>query len=516
MKHKIKIIVALICALAIAATSTFAWGQIMTQKNEFWGRHKHTHLHDDFNPDTGKKDVYVENTGDTNIYIRVKLDETMIIGSHLRPDNPDWVTHTYDDGAPEDCGHGNTQTPSRLFHDYFTWTMGGSKWYLPATEPAADQYINGNVMQDTNQYNSSTPGAKETPNAAIITAEDFLALSETEQKAFIGWIYSTDGWAYWSQAVPPGEATGLLLRNVARESTLNNKSYYYAINVIAEAVDRPDAIAMWINDGDSVDKNDGVDKQAGETSDEGIEVIWIIIGDDGDPGTGPSVSINGGNRTISVGDEVQLTYTVTPPDFVFDPGDDVHWSTSNPDVVDVDEYGLITGVSVGSATIMLTIGEGADAISTLITITVTDGGGGNDLPVYTGPFTPITAPNPLDGDGYYAKHDFLDPTDSENNFVYHIGSIHLEDVISDGNYTGVTAVAAAPYTSNIFISNTLDQHGKPSIMYNYFPTNAQWIAQLGPVEMLIPVEVTLTRGSQSATVTINMIYPGCVVSVDMG
>ena len=506
MKSKIKVLVALVCALAVIGTGTFAWGQIMTAKNEFWGRHKHSHLHDDYDHGKGKKDVYVENTGDTTIYVRVKLDETMNIGSYTPIS--DWVTHTHEGGAPEDCGNSNSQ--NFLFHDYFTWTMGGQKWYMPATS-------SGSVVNDTTEYTGTEPGVKQTANAtAIITAAQFLAMSESEQKAFTGWIYSTDGYAYWSQPLPAGEATGLLLHwvEVGSPNSLSNKSYYYAINVLAEVTDRADAKEMWINGGDSVD---GSPKQSEETSSDGKDTIWIIIGPDSDDGgTGPAVSINGGNKTVAVGEKFHLAFTVTPGNYANDK--DIIWSTSNGSVVDFDDEedgdGYFIGLAEGTSNITITIGEGEDAITATITVTVTDGDitPDTDLPVNPGPFTPIYTGDPANGDGFYAKADFQDPTDPQNNAVFHNGAIHLEDIITDGNYTGVSVTAQSPYTSYISIGN--DHHGKPSVIYSYFPGNSVWWDQAlnhPGVELVIPVQVTLTRGDQSATVTINMIYPGCVI-----
>ena len=516
MKNKIRVLVALVCALAVIGTGTFAWGQIMTQKNEFWGKHKNSHLHDDFDPGTGQKDVYVENTGNTTLYVRVKLDETMNIGSHTwRPQNDSqWVTHTHEDGSPIDCGNVNHQ--GRLFHNYFTWTMGGSKWYMPASATG------GSVVQDTNLYSENTPGAKQTPNAAIITAAEFLELGEEGQKAFIGWIYSTDGYAYWSQPLPEGEATGLLLHGVAT-SNLNNTSYYYAINVIAEVVDRDDAKQMWIGGGESAD---GSPRQPEETSDDGKDTIWIIIGPDGDEGGGtggsPAVTINGGNRTITIGEKIKLTYTLNPSDYA--DGKDIVWATNNGAAVDFDDEedddGCFIGVAVGTSTITVTIGEGEEAVTATITITVTDGSEppvtppGTDLPVNPGPFTPIYTGDPDAGDGYYAKADFQDLTDPQNNVVFHNGSIHLEDIITDGDYAGVTVTAPSKYTS--FISIGSDHHGKPSVIYSYFPSGGEWMDQIinhGNSNIIIPVQITLTRGEQSATVTINMIYPDCVINL---
>jgi hypothetical protein len=90
----------------------------------------------------------------------------------------------------------------------------------------------------------------------------------------------------------------------------------------------------------------------------------------------------------------------------------------------------------------------------------------------------------------------------------------LEDIITDGNYSGISVAAPAPYTSYITIGD--DHHGKPSVIYSYFPGSEVWIDQAenhAGADPVIPVQVTLTRGGLSATVTINMIYPGCVVQL---
>ena len=504
MKNKIRVIIALICALAVIGTSTFAWGQIITQKNEFSGRSKHSHLHDDFDPDAGKKDVYVENTGSATLYVRVKLEETMNIGSHSwRPQNDtQWFTHSHVGGDPIDCGESNHQ--GNLFHNYFTWTMGGSKWYMPASSTG------GSVIQDTHIYNENSPGAKQTPNAAIITAAEFLDLGEDAQKAFIGWIYSTDGYAYWSQPLAAGEATGLLLHGVAASGSLRNTSYYYAINVIAEVVDIEDARAMWLDGQDSVD---GSPKQPEETSGDGKDTIIIIIGGDtGGGGTSPSVSISGGNRTIEIGEKLHLTYNLTPGDYAN--GKDIIWATSNSSAVDFDDEeddgGYFIGVAVGTSTITVTIGEGEEAITATITVTVTDGAippPDTELPVNPGPFTPTVNGNPVSGDAYYGIFNFLD---ASQNSEEHKGAIHLEDIITDGNYAGVSASAASPFAS--FISTGNDHHGKPSIIFSYRPAESEFVSAGGVDSLVIPVAVTLTRGTQSAIVTINMIYTGSMAT----
>jgi len=185
--------------------------------------------------------------------------------------------------------------------------------------------------------------------------------------------------------------------------------------------------------------------------------------------------------------------------------------------------GMVSAVSLSQ---MFLLGKLSAAISAFEKLSDHTGGGGNTggggenpaaLPVNTpsGGFTPIVKDkDPMNSDGYYADLFFPDPA-SPNNKYYHDGSIHLEDVITDNNFTGVTAAAVDPKYKN-FIRIDTDHDNKPSIMYNYVPSAdewKQWAAQHQNSDITIPVQVVLTRGAQTATVTINMIYPGCLVTM---
>ncbi|MDR0325183.1 MAG: hypothetical protein LBI19_03695 [Oscillospiraceae bacterium] len=272
MKRKLMAVTALLAGLAIIITGTFAWQQIAEETNEYIGRAgdpPKVTIREDFDPKANMKDVFVENTGSLTMYVRVKLDEAMnLTNNQWRPakGSSDWVTHTYGTAAIN-CGHGNSA--GKLFHDYFTWTMGGWKYYMPSTGSKS-------VINDTNKYDGTEPGIKKTPDAQIVTAAQFLAMTSDAQKAFLGWIFSTDGYAYWSQPLKAGEATGLLLHGVKTADILKDTEYYYAINVIVEAVDKAD-IPMWT---DGEESKDGSGMKHPEATTDGKEVIDIIVGNE--------------------------------------------------------------------------------------------------------------------------------------------------------------------------------------------------------------------------------------------
>lgn len=263
---KILILLAVVTASALCMASTYAWRQMVSKTNEFIGKNTDVTLHDDFDVSTGAKDVYVENTGSGEVFVRVRLDEAMDLTSSNKPDDSQWQPHVIGATA-EDCGHANPD--GELFHDYFTWTLGGQKYYLPADGTSQ-------VVQDIADE-SANPDAKQTPyidpSTQIVSAAAYLAMDAADQASFIGWIWDTDGYAYWSQPLEKGEVTGLLLHKVTTDPSLSGTNYYYGIDVVAEAVDIND-IPMWVSGAASVDGS-GTTYQV--ATDDGKAVIEAIV-----------------------------------------------------------------------------------------------------------------------------------------------------------------------------------------------------------------------------------------------
>ena len=508
MKKKFKMITTLMVAVALAATGTFAWQRVIAKQNEFMGHKRDVTVHDDFDPDAGLKDVYVENLGSTTIYVRVKLDETMNLTSDTwRPGTNDWVTHIYGASAA-DCGHTN-KADNKYFHDYFKWTMGGWKYYMPGSGSQG-------VVQDKNNYNGTEPGVKKTPDAQIITSTEFLAMTDTEQKAFIGWIYSTDGYAYWSQPLYKGEATGLLLHGVQPLPILEDLDYYYAINVIVEVVDRKD-IPMWTQGAPSTDGS-GTTHQ--EATPDGKEVINIIVGNEVVHET-PSLTLTSVPDTIRVGETINPpTVSVGPAG---SPSSPLVWKSDNDGVAAVGADGKITGVAEGVAVISVTAPNGLTATFTINVVTDAIPPDNTQLPVNKPPdgFTPLIVHDARVGDSYFAKINFPEygNPDPNFNFLYHTGSVHLEDIITDGNYNNVTAEAVdSKYAPYITIGVCPRHDNKPSIIFSYEPTNEEFLEMQmneGVYASKIPVQVKLTRGDgKTAIVTINLVYNGSLITLD--
>jgi hypothetical protein len=156
-------VIACVLTAALVLTGTFAWVQLASRANEW--RHEDEDGtpggtgHDDFAQPN--KDVYVENWGEKDIFVRIRLDEYMetgegagkYLGDNLTtqaqdPDNKavsslpgaliydrtTWEPHVpYNDAAAE-CAAAD-------FHSYWQWAMGGQKWYMPA--PSLERTQNG-------------------------------------------------------------------------------------------------------------------------------------------------------------------------------------------------------------------------------------------------------------------------------------------------------------------------------------------------------------------------------------
>ena len=286
---------AVVMAAAIALTGTFAWQSISQQaQNEAMASvNPGGRLHDDF--DGRNKDVYVENftaPGEgTPIFARVRLDEYMEIGSGAGLKSGDdgfaekKATSLEVDAELEDVGTWKTHIPGakdNKFEAYWDWTTGGSTTYMPTFNKNKDSLaadINGTYEGTTpddethyDDYKAWNPGEQKTADAiydadtndtdegeGALEGTNIEKKNETHTAKATGtatvktmqewldeganpgayWVWDEDGWAYWAQAIQPGEATGLLLDGIVLKSTLSD-SWYYGINVVGQFVTADD------------------------------------------------------------------------------------------------------------------------------------------------------------------------------------------------------------------------------------------------------------------------------------
>ncbi len=269
--------IAVLLVIAIALTGTYAWQSISQEAlNEVeGGSNPGGRLHDDF--DGRNKDIYVENFSETeSIFARIRLDEYMEIGPDAgkNKEASDRVVNSVIDGADINdkttwTTHIPAQTDCNSIHKYWLWEMGGDTVFMPTFNKNKDSLtpdLNGTYQNKFEDYKEYDIGEKKTQDAvydaddnhidegdAAIEGDNYSKQEETHttkktltatvltmdewisQGAPAGpyWVYDTDGWAYWAEAIQPGESTGLLLDGIQLISSPEDK-WYYAINVVAQ------------------------------------------------------------------------------------------------------------------------------------------------------------------------------------------------------------------------------------------------------------------------------------------
>ena len=332
MKRKIIAIISTITVFALLLTGTFAWINLsQAMVNEFSGDAEESGgtLHDDFDGDE-QKDVYIENWGSTTIFVRIRLDEFMEVGSGASGKGagggtPSWIpnpsnqakslmTNTAND-PNNNIDDVNTWTPHipdvndvttcttvADFHHYWQWKMGGQKWYRPADASNRTNPIY--VDQNTNIYNGTNPLDKQTANSTgkVVTMAQWKAMGSPINQDY--WVIDVDGWAYWAGKLLPDHATGLLLNGVKKIITPDD-SWYYAINVIAQ---------MGTKTGDQNVFDWGDNANGGWTKD-GNDLVDMIVNESNPTISDITITSNNGiriNNTIFLkqGEAVQLTANV--------------------------------------------------------------------------------------------------------------------------------------------------------------------------------------------------------------
>ena len=334
-RRKAAALVALALAIAMLLTGTFAWSS-MSQRatNPDEGEtYPGGRIHDHFDRESGNKDVFAENFGDSDIFVRILLLEFMelngvIFGEDADRDDPTtWARHI---PIPTDPSW-NNNAENGAFRDYVTWTMGGRTWYMPTFNQAVDGSRNletdttGDAVdwidsgagstevgapgqtaawerwvhdpahadaitdnthpmygyRNTGERNDGTAGFWQQGDAAFeylwynpidpATGERLPPVQSTErvrhdaahgaQQEFAVrtmqqwiaagrptgdfWVIDTsDGWAYWANALPPETATSNLLYSINNIRPAGR--WYYAIHVVGEFASA-ESLSDWDN-----------------------------------------------------------------------------------------------------------------------------------------------------------------------------------------------------------------------------------------------------------------------------
>jgi len=221
LKNKVLVLVAIVLTLSMTIDGTYA---MLTNGNMIpFSEESKILLHNDFAANENK-DIYVENTGLKDVYVRIRFSEFLQVGNNILLGGKFNDTDTWHIYKPDcDC----------IAHEHYTWDMNGnSKIYRPNhKESHSDIYTLGQRFGD-GTYAKST-----LPETEIISFAEYIENRDEYAAESIGrWVIDTDGWCYWSKALEPDTATNLLIDNVYLRHSFDDNAQY-AIHVLLQAAD---------------------------------------------------------------------------------------------------------------------------------------------------------------------------------------------------------------------------------------------------------------------------------------
>jgi len=532
--NKKRIIASLLALALIIGTltaGTFAWNAIsQSALNEAkadnimpGGR-----LHDDFNGTN--KDVYVENYGTLPIYVRVQLSEYMEIGdgAGLKAGDTGYAAKTAQSLMPsaninDPSTWSKISTANTQFTDYWTWTMGGQKAFMPTfdkdktslktditglntfgitsdeyqhnvSDPLHggtnvfgkdgnhDQYAVGDTetsiatYKDASKNGTETHTAQDTLPGSVITMAQWIADGSNPGPY---WVVDTDGWAYWAQAIQPGTASGLLLNGISLNTEMDD-NWYYGIFVNSDMASLNDVALL--KDGTTDGKN--LIDIITQSNQKAAALAYVDV-------TPPSTPYNAYD-TPAITD---FTVTCYYDDGSHKPGT---VTSISPSTQFVENWGTIPILvnylddqgNPGSMTVNVTVNPPG------LPLMVTKNG--------VGPYD--TQYSEVDNTKNFALVVNMESTDFNNQTMNQAGSIPLSNIVGSGvSPTGLGVVAVDPLLSTYFSIGT-DKAGNPAIIYTYVPDQAVWDAA-APNTPTVNVQLLLTKaGYQDTPITVILRY----------
>jgi len=201
--------------------------------------------------------------------------------------------------------------------------------------------------------------------ADVILMDAWLALSDDEKATTFAWVYDTDGWAYWSQAIQPGQTTGLLLSGISQARTPDD-SWYYGINVVGQFATSSD-LSAFENEGGTL--TDGAKELLGFAAE--IEAKLTVSGPTGVmPGKEYTYTATMTKAAMKVATPA-LTWTVE--NVVAGPAEDGTQTASADDGIEIDSNGkLAIAETVTYGTTFDVVATADGGVTDTISVTVVD------------------------------------------------------------------------------------------------------------------------------------------------
>ena len=381
--------IAILLALTFIITGTFAWYSISQRALSvgeltlnLGGR-----LHDDFylqdilpeKSNVANKDVYAENFGENNLIVRIKLSEYLEIDGNIitggtKEDKSTWVPYVL----------GNTEGARNVVE----WKMGGDKIFLPTFNTDQDSLetdAKGDAIDEITQtatgigdgtHNYFAPAgthferdgtivAQQTQTShttkstliqdkEVMSMEEWLTLANIDK---IGnfWVVDADGWAYWANLLPPGEATSLLLDEITINRANMSETIYYAVDAIGEFATT-----------NYVDRFYNGESAHGDASENGQELIDTILGLNFRLAVPNDITLDKGESQALAGTVIRTTASGQESEVT---GATIEYSISGQSTV--NENGVVTiAKNESEATLLLEITAPEYDLTETVTITV--------------------------------------------------------------------------------------------------------------------------------------------------
>ncbi|MDR2646956.1 MAG: hypothetical protein LBB67_02395 [Oscillospiraceae bacterium] len=163
-----------------------------------------------------------------------------------------------DNGDYSDGANNNGALPTENRH---IWYMtGAQKIFKPGTgEMGSYEYTDGQDFADGSKAKKTL---EESPVVLVQYYLDHKAQLDGWYPEGL-WALDTDGYAYWTRALQPGEATNLLLDNVVLdENVAPDDNYYYAIDVRLEASNLTESYLLYSEGKDATANGEKIIKDA--------------------------------------------------------------------------------------------------------------------------------------------------------------------------------------------------------------------------------------------------------------
>ncbi len=180
-------------------------------------------------------------------------------------------------------------------------------------DDVSDPWNDHDVYRESNTHTAQ----QISTSAEVITMAQWMASEDEGGKAGKPgpyWVYDTDGWAYWAQAIAPGETTGLLLDGISM-SKVPDDSWYYGINVVGQFATASDLSAF--NSGKTDDETWTPAAEELFAKIANVETVIITsdtIDDENRIGAGQTDTFSATRTVAGVAAESQPTFTWTATD----------------------------------------------------------------------------------------------------------------------------------------------------------------------------------------------------------